>query len=147
MDGLRGIRVIDFSNRIAGAYVTKLLADAYADVIKVEPPGGDPLRSWSASHQDLKGEDGALFQFLSCSKRSVIGEPGDPEVLALLEDADLVVETFPPGTLDELNLCERFPGLVVLSITPYGQHGPYRDRTAIFHLTCHCITSGGDSAE
>jgi crotonobetainyl-CoA:carnitine CoA-transferase CaiB-like acyl-CoA transferase len=128
MDGLRGIRVIDFSNRIAGAYVTKLLADAYADVIKVEPPDGDPLRSWSASHQDLKGEDGALFQFLSCSKRSVIGEPGDPEVLALLEDADLVVETFPPGTLDELNLCERFPGLVVLSITPYGQHGPYRDR-------------------
>ena len=44
MDGLRGIRVIDFSNRIAGAYVTKLLADAYADVIKVEPPAGDYVR-------------------------------------------------------------------------------------------------------
>ena len=71
MEGLRGVRVVDFSNRIAGAYVTKLLADAYADVIKVEPPGGDPLRRWSASHQDLAGADGALFQFLSCSKRSV----------------------------------------------------------------------------
>ena len=75
MDGLRGVRVVDFSNRIAGAYVTKLLADAYADVIKVEPPGGDPVRRWSASHQDLAGADGALFQFLNCSKRSVVGLP------------------------------------------------------------------------
>jgi len=130
MEGLNGVRVVDFSNRIAGAYVTKLLADAYADVIKVEPPSGDPLRKWSASHQDLQDRDGALFQFLSCSKRSVVGHPDDPEILELVADADLVVETFEPGTLDELDLAERFPGLVVLSITPYGQHGPFRGRVS-----------------
>ena len=130
MEGLNGVRVVDFSNRIAGAYVTKLLADAYADVIKVEPPGGDPMRKWSASHQDLQDRDGALFQFLSCSKRSVVGNPDDPEILELIADADLVVETFEPGTLDELDLCERFPGLVVLSITPYGQQGPFRGRVS-----------------
>ena len=70
MHGLRDLRVVDFSDRIAGAYVTKLLADAHADVIKVEPPEGDPLRRWSASHQELDNDDGALFQFLACSKRS-----------------------------------------------------------------------------
>ena len=130
MHGLRGLRVIDLSNRIAGAYTSKLLADAYADVIKVEPPGGDPLRRWSASHQDLGDDDGALFQFLSCSKRSVVGAPGDPATLELIEGADLVIETCGPGPYAGLALCERFPGLVVLSITPYGQHGPYAGRPA-----------------
>jgi crotonobetainyl-CoA:carnitine CoA-transferase CaiB-like acyl-CoA transferase len=134
MEGLRGLRVIDFSNRIAGAYTTKLLADAYADVIKVEPPEGDPLRRWSASHQDLGGRDSALFQFLACSKRSVVGAPDDPAVLGLVAGADLVVETFEPGQESGFGegggreLCERFPGLVVLSITPYGQEGPYAGR-------------------
>ncbi|MBW2269460.1 MAG: CoA transferase [Deltaproteobacteria bacterium] len=130
MYGLRGLRVIDFSNRIAGAYVTKLMADANADVIKVEPPEGDPLRRWTASHQDLGAEDGALFQFLSCSKRSVVGTLDSPETLALIEGADLVVETFTPGLFGGRALCERFPGLVVLSITPFGQTGPYARRPA-----------------
>ncbi|MBW2425537.1 MAG: CoA transferase [Deltaproteobacteria bacterium] len=128
MQGLRGIRVIDFSSRVAGAYVTKLLADAGADVIKVEPAEGDPLRRWSASHQDLAGEDGALFQFLACSKRSVIGEPGDAAFLELVEGANLVVESFEPGSFPGREWCERFPGLVVLSITPFGQEGPYAGR-------------------
>ena len=133
MEGLRGIRILDFSDRISGAYVTKLLADAYADVVKVEPPGGDPLRRWSASHQDLGDEDGALFQFLSCSKRSVVGAPEDAEVQELVAGADLVVETGAPGSFGSRGArewCERFPGLVVLSITPYGQEGPYAERPA-----------------
>ena len=128
MQGLRGIRVLDFSDRVAGAYVTKLLADAYADVVKVEPTGGDPLRRWSASHQALAGEDGALFQFLSCSKRSVVGAPEDAEVLELVSGADLVVESSAPGTFPGRAWCDRFPGLVVLSITPFGQEGPYAHR-------------------
>ena len=77
MQGLRDLRVVDFSNRIAGAYATKLLADAYAEVIKVEPPDGDALRRWTASDQDLDGKDGALFQFLNTSKKSVVGAIGD----------------------------------------------------------------------
>ena len=76
MQGLRDLRVIDFSNRIAGAYATKLMADAYAEVIKVEPQEGDTLRRWTASGQDLGDDDGALFQFLNTSKKSVVGELG-----------------------------------------------------------------------
>ena len=124
MQGLRHLRVIDFSNRISGAYATKLLADAYAEVIKIEPKGGDPLRRWSASDQKLEGRDGALFQFLNTSKKSVVGEPGDEHVLELIAGADLVVETFEPGVIEKLDLANRFPGLVVLGISPYGRGGP-----------------------
>ncbi len=77
--GLRDLRVIDFSSEIAGPYVSKLLADAGADVIKVEPPEGDSLRSWSASGADLKGSDGAFFQFLSNPEGlTITTSPGKP---------------------------------------------------------------------
>jgi crotonobetainyl-CoA:carnitine CoA-transferase CaiB-like acyl-CoA transferase len=130
MQGLRDLRVIDLSTGIAGAYVTKLLADAGADVVKVEAPEGDPLRRWSATGADLGGEDGALFRFLASSKRSVIGQPGDAPVLELIATADLVVESFEPGVIDALDLCGRHPQLVLLSITPYGRGGPYSNRPA-----------------
>jgi crotonobetainyl-CoA:carnitine CoA-transferase CaiB-like acyl-CoA transferase len=130
MNGLRDLRVIDLSTGIAGAYVTKLLADAGADVIKVEEPGGDPLRRWSATGADLGGEDGALFRFLASSKRSVVGQPHAAHVLELIAGADLVVESFEPGVIDALELCSRHPQLVLLSITPYGRGGPYTHRPA-----------------
>jgi len=130
MQGLRELRVIDFSNRIAGAYVSKLLADAYAEVVKVEPPGGDPLRRWSASGQDLSDRDGALFQFLNTSKKSVVGAIGDPHVDALLRGADLVVETSANAEIDARGLCEQYPGLVVLSISDYGMGGPLSGQPA-----------------
>ncbi len=130
MHGLRDLRVIDFSSRIAGPYVTKLLADAGADVIKLEAPEGDPLRRWSSSGGDVADEDGAFFQFLNSSKRSVVGRPGDPEVLDLVSDADLVVEDLEPGVVDELDLRNRYPSLVWLSISPYGRGGPYTHRPA-----------------
>ncbi len=123
MQGLRDLRVVDFSNRIAGAYATKLLADAYAEVIKVEPPEGDALRRWTASGQDLDGRDGALFQFLNTSKKSVVGAIGDEHVDALLRGADLVVETS-DGGIDAKALAEQVPGLAVLSISDYGLDGP-----------------------
>jgi len=142
--GLGDLRVIDFSSEIAGPYVTKLMADAGADVIKVEAPEGDPMRSWSASGADLEGSDGAFFQFLTTSKRSVVGRPGDPEILELIGGADLVVEDFAPGSLDELDLCERFPGLVVLSITPFGGTGPYANRPwTEFTVQAECGTIEG----
>ena len=123
MQGLRDLRVIDFSDRIAGAYTTKLMADAHAEVIKVEPPEGDQLRRWTSSEQDLQGKDGALFQFLNTSKKSVVGALGDEHVDALLKGADLLVETS-GGSIDAAALCERYPGLVVLSISDYGLGGP-----------------------
>ena len=87
---LGGYVVIDMSSGIAGAYCTKLLADGGAEVIKVEPPEGDPLRGWSASGAEIPdGADGALFSFLACSKRSVIAAPvaDDAFVDALLAGA------------------------------------------------------------
>ena len=127
---LAGLRVLDLSTEIAGPYATKLLADAGADVIKVEPPGGDPLRSWSASGTDLAGRDGALFQFLNTSKRSVVGMTD-----TLMAGADVVVED---GVLDDAaiaGLRER----VVVSITPFGRGGGWMGRPATeFTLQALC---------
>src|SRR5216683_5876033 len=107
---LEGIRVVDASTEIAGAYCTKLLADAGADVVKVEPPGGDPLRSWGS---------GALFDFLHTSKRSVVATPGDTTLAEWCATADVVVDTALHG-LDVGRLREQDPSLVVASITPFG---------------------------
>jgi crotonobetainyl-CoA:carnitine CoA-transferase CaiB-like acyl-CoA transferase len=129
--GLRELRVVELSTGIAGAYCTKLLADAGADVIKVEPPEGDPLRRWSATGAELGGEDGALFRFLAASKRSLVGGPADAAVLELAAGADLVVESCAPGAGDGvLDWPARFPGLVLLSISPFGRGGPWRARAA-----------------
>ncbi|MCP4242594.1 MAG: CoA transferase [bacterium] len=125
---LRDLRVVDFSSEIAGPYATKLFADAGADVIKVESASGDPLRRWSATGAELGDEDAALFRYLNHGKRSVIGRPGDDAVLELVSGADLVVDDFKPGVLDPLDLRGRFPGLVWLSITPWGRGGPWDER-------------------
>ena len=75
--------------------------------------------------------DAPLFQFLAAGKRSVVGAPGDPHVEALVSSADLVVESFQPDDrLEAARRVERHPGLVVLSITPFGRTGPYAGRPA-----------------
>jgi crotonobetainyl-CoA:carnitine CoA-transferase CaiB-like acyl-CoA transferase len=118
------------SSGIAGPYGTKLLADAGADVIRIEEAGGDPLRRWSATGADLGGEDGALFRFLHQNKRALRGAAADPAVRELVAGADLVVEDLAPARADALGWPLRQPGLVWLSITPYGRGGPWSDRPA-----------------
>ena len=76
---LYGIRVVDLSTEIAGPYCTKLLADAGADVVKVEDADGDPLRRWGASASD--GLDGALFEFLNTSKHGARGTIADAHIV------------------------------------------------------------------
>ena len=97
---LRGERVIDLSGGIAGGYCTKMLADAGAEVVKLEPPEGDALRRWSASGTPIADDDGALFQFLACSKRSVVADPDVADdirfVLDLISSARAVV--WSPGS-------------------------------------------------
>jgi len=138
--GLKDLRVIDHASGIAGPYCAKLFADGGADVIKLEAPGGDPLRKWSASRADLGGEDGALFRYLNASKRSVVGtldaelRGGGAEAVsrgeseALIASADLLIEDLPPGACDRGALCDRHAGLVILSITPFGLTGPMAGR-------------------
>ena len=110
---LEGIRVVDLSTEIAGPYCTKLLADAGADVVKVEPAAGDPMRRWGS---------GALYEFLNTSKRSVVGTIDDDEVRALLAAADVVVASEP---LDDTVLRDANPAIVTAVVTPFGEDGPW----------------------
>jgi crotonobetainyl-CoA:carnitine CoA-transferase CaiB-like acyl-CoA transferase len=127
---LADVRVVDFTSGIAGAYATKLMADAGADVIKVEPAHGDPLRRWSATGGDTTARDGALFRFLHHGKRSVVGVPDDGHVDDIVKGADLVVDDFAPDDDHPARWLTRDPGLVVLSVTAFGRTGPYAGRPA-----------------
>ena len=126
---LGGIRVIDLTTGIAGPLATMLLADNGADVVKVEPLGGDPTR---------QTETGA--RVWARGKRSIELDVNDAaqreQLLALIDRADVVVENFEPGVTDALGLDwetlkARNPRLVMCSITAYGRHVEFKDRPAI----------------
>ncbi len=136
---LEGVRVVDLSTGIAGPYCTKLLADAGADVVKVEPPEGDPLRRWVSSGAEIGEEDGALFSFLNASKRSVLGDLGSPEVQKLAATADILVESSEPGVVESRELHRLNPALVVVSLSAFGHDGPWAGRPATeFTLQAWC---------
>ncbi len=146
---LGGWTVVDLSSGIAGGYCTKLLADGGAEVVKVEAPGGDPLRSWSASGAGPgPGADGALFQFLAGAKRSVVFDPADdPGGLSdLLAGAQAVV--WSPGSpvadlaaLAPGALRRSHPHLTLTAITPFGLEGPWSGRPAT-ELTLQAWSGG-----
>ena len=135
---LAGLRVLDLTHYIAGPYCTKLLADYGAEVIKIERPGyGDGARHIGPFYQDIPDpEKSGLFLFLNTSKKGITldlkSRTGIDIFKKLVSEADLVVENFHPrvmaglgldyGTLKEVN-----PGLVMTSISNFGQTGPYRD--------------------
>src|SRR3712207_224753 len=103
---LAGLRVLDLSRVLAGPYCTMVLADLGADVVKVERPGtGDDTRAWGPPHA---GGEAAYFLAVNRSKRSValdVKDSGDlAAVRALAERADVVIETFRPGTAERLGL-------------------------------------------
>jgi crotonobetainyl-CoA:carnitine CoA-transferase CaiB-like acyl-CoA transferase len=129
MDALKRFRVVEFAGQIAGPYCGKLLADAGADVVKVESGAGDPLRTRAVHGEAIDG-DSALFRFLNAGKRSVDGRSGDEVVEALLDWADIIIESFVPAVLDVDALMRRNPALVMVSITPYGRNGSWADRPA-----------------
>ncbi|WP_214104075.1 CaiB/BaiF CoA transferase family protein [Acrocarpospora catenulata] len=124
---LDGLRVVEFATNIAGPYCGKLLHDAGADVVKAEGASGDPLRRWTHVDVDITG-DSALFRFINAGKRSVLGSFPDAAVGDLVATADLVIES---GELDDAAIREirsKHPRVHVLSITPFGRTGPWRDR-------------------
>ncbi len=137
---LDGVRVIDLSTGIGGAYCTKLLSDGGAEVIKVEPRQGDPLRRWSASGAEVpSGTDGALFNFLSTSKQSVVVDPRKADEAAslqgLLASAEAVVWSRGSAVAEHETLHPRairraHPHLVVTSISHFGLEGPWHDKAA-----------------
>ncbi|MBO0866417.1 MAG: CoA transferase, partial [Mycobacterium sp.] len=133
---LRDVRVVEISDRIAGSYCGKLLVDAGAEVRKIEPPQGDPIRRFSASRSPLpKGTDAPLFGYLNAGKRSLTLTPADARFRAELAGADLVVVTANRSQASELGiepqalLADR-PQAIVVTISDFGWSGPYAHRAA-----------------
>ncbi len=132
---LAGCRVLDLTT--SGALLCgRLLADLGADVIAVEPPGGNPSRYQAPYGQERRGPEDSLYWFAySANKRSVTldlqTELGRDHFRQLVRTADVVLESFPPGYLHELDLsyevlAQAHPPLIMTSITPFGQTGPRR---------------------
>ncbi len=131
---LDGIRVLELGGEI-GAWCGKLLGDMGADVIKIEPPSGDPTRQYEPFYEHDPGPDRSLFfWFYNTNKRSVTldmeSDEGQDRLRALVQTADVVVDSTPAGYLDSIDLgysalSEISPDLVVVSITPFGQNGPF----------------------
>lgn len=128
-----GLRVLDFTMFVAGPYCTRLMADMGAEVIKVEPPGGEFLRA----APPLRDGCSAYFGALNCGKLSLAvdlkSRAGIDAIKALVSTADVIVENFRPGVIERLGfgyaaLKTLKPDLVYCSISGYGQSGPSADR-------------------
>lgn len=128
---LHDVRVVEISDRIAGAYCGKLLTDAGAQVVKVEPPDGDALRGSTATGSELdEGADAPLFSYLNAGKRSVTSLSDE-----LLRAADIVVVTADEPAarrygVDIAGLLTSAPGCIVVSISNFGWTGPWSQRPA-----------------
>jgi formyl-CoA transferase len=132
---LEGVRVLDLTRVLAGPYCTMMLGDLGADVIKVERPGaGDDVRAWGPPF--APGGESAYFLCVNRNKRSItvdLKAPGGRDLIReLARRADVLVENFKTGTMDEMGLPyealrDANPGLIYCSITGFGTTGPYRD--------------------
>ncbi len=129
------LRVVDLSRVLAGPLCTQILADHGADVIKVEPPGGDDTRGWGPP---FDGDTAAYFLAANRGKRSVVidltTEAGVAQLHGLLAGADVLVENMPPGRLarwgvgEDAEIAARYPRLVHCHISGYGTAGPLAGR-------------------
>lgn len=129
---LAGFRVIDLARVLGGPYCTQILADYGAEVIKIEPPQGDEVRDWGPPFKDGIS---AYFAGVNRNKKALSldlrKEEGRAVLLRLLEDADVLIENFKPGSMKKWGigyedvLAERFPGLIYCAITGFGRDGPF----------------------
>ena len=136
---LEGIRVLDFTQMVAGALSTMLLGDLGADVIKIEPPEGDAMRrTGNTAVEGLVESEASLS--LSRNKRSIIldlkSAAGKQAALDLAAQADIVVENFRPGTMDKLGLgydelSKRNPRLVFCAVAGFRPDSRYAKRPAL----------------
>jgi len=135
---LRGVRVLDLTQYIAGPFATKLLAGYGADVVKLErPDGGDPARKLGPFYRDeVQPEKSGLFLYLNMEKRGITLNLKHPIGVSIFKElvkkADIIVESFRPGVMSRLGLdyetLEKInPKLVMTSISNFGQTGPYRN--------------------
>jgi len=134
---LTDIRVLDLTQRLAGPYGTQMLGDLGADIIKLEPPGGDPTHR-TPPHK--VGGESTYYLSVNRNKRSIIVDLKRPEgqqiVRRLLKSCDVLIENNRPGVMARFGLSyadlkDEFPALVYCSISGFGQDGPDRDRGAL----------------
>jgi alpha-methylacyl-CoA racemase len=136
MRPLEGVRVVDFTTLLPGPLATLLLAEAGAEVIKLERPGrGEEMRH----HAPMWGQDSVSFALLNRGKKSIAVDLKDPEgrarVETLVAGCDVLIEQFRPGVMDRLGLgyeavVRLNPSIVYCSISGYGQTGPKRETAA-----------------
>ena len=129
---LKGLRVVELGQLLAGPFCGQLLGDMGAEIIKVEPPGaGDPMRNWGL------GEDKVNWEVIARNKKSVSANLRVPQgqelVRNLIAKADVLIENFKPGTMERWGLGPEAllrlnPGLIIARMSGYGQYGPYSDR-------------------
>ena len=129
---LKGLKVVEMGQLIAGPFCGQLLGDMGADVVKIEPPGkGDPMRDWG------RGDYPLWWEVVARNKRSVSANLRVPEgqdlARRLIAEADVLIENFRPGTLEGWGLGpdrlhQDNPGLIVVRVSGYGQTGPYAQR-------------------
>ena len=145
---LNGVTILDLSMFIAGPFGTMLLADLGAEVIKIEPPGGDPVRSNKIGAQ-VRGEN-AQFHSYNRNKRSLVLDLKAEDGLAVFDDlvrgADVVFDNFRPGVLarlkvDHARLATINPAIVSCSVSAFGQNGPWAKRAG-YDLTVQALSGG-----
>jgi crotonobetainyl-CoA:carnitine CoA-transferase CaiB-like acyl-CoA transferase len=144
---LTGIRVLDLTQFLSGPFATQMLADLGADIIKLEPPQGDPIR---AVPPHFVGEDSVYYLCINRNKRCVAVDmkvdAGREVVKRLALSCDIVMENFRPGVLERLGLCAASlraekPSLIWCSITGFGQDGPYRNKPA-YDMIVQALSGG-----
>lgn len=131
LQALNGLRVLDLSRVLAGPYCAQMLGDQGASVLKIEPPQGDETRLLGPP---FVGDDAAYFKSINRNKQAIALDLNHPEaravLLRLLEDADVLIENFLPGTMEKWGLgyqevlAARFPRLIYCRITGFGLDGP-----------------------
>lgn len=140
----RAFRVLDVTNTLAGAYAAHLLSSGGIEVLRVDPPGGHPLRRWSASGATIPdGASGPLFLWLAGGQEAVTVDPADAgdvaELLARAATFDLVLWT--PGLVELDRLTAAAPDVPVVALTPFGLHGPWANRVAT-EFTLQALSGG-----
>jgi len=157
---LTGLRVLELANE-TGQFCGKLLGDLGADVVKIEPPGGEPCRRLGPFLDDTPHPERSLsFWYYNTSKRGITLDietaDGKRLIARLAATADVILETFRPGYLTSLGLDyetlrQENPGLVMCSLTPFGQTGPWRDYLAsdLLHMAAggEMASSGYDATD
>jgi crotonobetainyl-CoA:carnitine CoA-transferase CaiB-like acyl-CoA transferase len=133
---LEGVRILDVTRVLAGPYCTLVLGDLGAEVIKIEPPGGDETRTWPPFYPN--GESG-YYMALNRNKKSMVldlKQPGAQEVFAeLAKRSDVMIENFTPGVVKRMGIDYEAvkkinPRIIYCSVSGFGQTGPYRTKKA-----------------